>query len=73
MPSTLASGLPAARVRCSRVSSPFVRAVRSAASICPRRTAATTLWAFIILIVGGILVALALLTEVRHAPPVWLP
>jgi uncharacterized protein (DUF983 family) len=29
--------------------------------------------AFIILIVGGILVALALLTEVRHAPPVWLP
>jgi uncharacterized protein (DUF983 family) len=28
--------------------------------------------AFIILIVGGIVVALALITEVRYAPPVWL-
>jgi uncharacterized protein (DUF983 family) len=28
--------------------------------------------AFIILIVGGIVVALALLTEVRYQPPVWL-
>jgi uncharacterized protein (DUF983 family) len=28
--------------------------------------------AFIVLIVGGIVVALALLVEVRYAPPVWL-
>jgi uncharacterized protein (DUF983 family) len=28
--------------------------------------------AFIVLIVGGIVVALALLTEVRYQPPVWL-
>ena len=28
--------------------------------------------AFIILIVGGIVVALALITEVRYGPPVWL-
>ena len=28
--------------------------------------------AFIVLIVGGIVVALALLTEVAYAPPVWL-
>jgi uncharacterized protein (DUF983 family) len=28
--------------------------------------------AFVILIAGGIIVALALLTEVRYGPPVWL-
>jgi uncharacterized protein (DUF983 family) len=77
VPSALASGL---RCRCpacgeGRLFEGFL-AVRSRCPVCGADLSAQDSGdgpvAFIILIVGGIVVALALLTEVRYGPPVWL-
>jgi uncharacterized protein (DUF983 family) len=76
-PSALAAGL---RCRCPACGDgPLFRGfltVRSRCTACGVASSAQDSGdgpvAFIILIVGGIVVALALLTEVRYAPPVWL-
>jgi uncharacterized protein (DUF983 family) len=77
MPSTLASGL---RCRCPACGEGAL--FEGFLTVCPRcavcgvdlsaQDSGDGPVAFIILIVGGIVVALALLTEVRYAPPVWL-
>ena len=77
MPSALASGL---RCRCPACGEGALfegfLTVRPRCPVCGVDLSAQDSGdgpvAFIILIVGGIVVALALLTEVRYAPPVWL-
>ena len=77
MPSALASGL---RCRCPACGEGALfdgfLTVRSRCPVCGVDLSAQDSGdgpvAFIILIAGGIVVALALLTEVRYAPPVWL-
>jgi uncharacterized protein (DUF983 family) len=77
LPSALASGL---RCRCpacgeGRLFQGFLT-VRPSCPVCGVDLSAQDSGdgpvAFIILIAGGIVVALALLTEVRYGPPVWL-
>jgi uncharacterized protein (DUF983 family) len=77
IPSTLASGL---RCRCPACGEGALfkgfLTVRPRCPVCGVDLSAQDSGdgpvAFIILIVGGIVVALALLTEVRYGPPVWL-
>ena len=77
MPSALASGL---RCRCPACGEGALfegfLTVRPRCPVCGVDLSAQDSGdgpvAFIILIAGGIVVALALLTEVRYAPPVWL-
>jgi uncharacterized protein (DUF983 family) len=77
VPSVLASGL---RCRCPACGEGALfegfLTVRSRCPVCgldlSTQDSGDGAVAFIILIVGGIVVALALVTEVRYGPPVWL-
>jgi uncharacterized protein (DUF983 family) len=77
VPSTLSSGL---RCRCPACGDgPLFEGFLAVRSRCPAcgvdlsaQDSGDGPVAFIILIAGGIVVALALLTEVSYAPPVWL-
>jgi uncharacterized protein (DUF983 family) len=77
MPSALGSGL---RCRCPACGEGALfqgfLTVRPRCSVCGVDLSAQDSGdgpvAFIILIVGGIVVGLALITEVKYAPPVWL-
>jgi uncharacterized protein (DUF983 family) len=76
-PSVLSAGL---RCRCPACGEgPLFRGFLTVRSRCPACGADLSAQdsgdgpvAFIILLVGGIVVGLALITEVRYAPPVWL-